>query len=124
MNSTNDSIDYSRKWLVMLAVASGSFLSTIDTSIVNVALPILQRDLNADFALIQWVVLAYMLVLVTLILSIGRLADMIGKKRIFCSGFVIFTLGSLLCGFSPSAAVLIALINVLATWSLVLLPWS
>lgn len=107
MDKPNTGTDYSRKWLVMISVAMGSFLSTIDGSIVNVALPILQRELRADFALIQWVVLAYMLVLVTLILSIGRLADMIGKKNIFMSGYVVFTLGSLLCGVSQTAGMLI-----------------
>ena len=101
-------IDYSRKWHVMLAVAMGTFLATIDGSIVNLALPTLVRDLRSDFATVQWVVLAYLLTLATLILGIGRLADMKGKKPIYTTGFIIFTIGSLLCGLAPSIYWLIA----------------
>jgi len=92
-----------RKWWAMAAVAIGVFLSTIDGSIVNVALPTLARSLHASFASIQWVVLAYLLTLSTLMLVAGRLADMYGKKRLFALGFAVFTLGSLACGLSPSS---------------------
>jgi len=95
-------IDYSRKWYVMAAVVMGIFLTTIDGSIVNLALPTLVRELGTDFATVQWVVLAYLLTISTLMLSIGRLADMIGKKPLYTAGFVIFTIGSVLCGLSPS----------------------
>ena len=86
----------------MACVAMGVFLATIDGSIVNVALPTLQRELGANFALIEWVVLAYLLTIVTLVLSVGRLADIVGKKPLFLAGFVIFTIGSFLCGISTS----------------------
>ncbi len=99
---TTTTIDYSRKWHVMAAVAMSVFLATIDTSIVNVALPTLVRDLQTDFAIVQWVVLAYLLTLATLMLGVGRLGDMVGKKRIYTSGFMIFTLGSVLAGLSPT----------------------
>lgn len=95
-------IDYSRKWHVMAAVAMGIFLATIDSSIVNIALPTLVKELGTDFATVQWVVLAYLLTLATLMLGVGRLADMIGKKPIYTLGFVVFTLGSVLCGLSPT----------------------
>jgi len=95
-------IDYSRKWYVMAAVAMGIFLSTIDGSIVNVALPTLVSDLRAPFASVQWVVLAYLLTLATLLLSMGRLGDMIGKKPIYVTGMVVFTVGSALCGLAPT----------------------
>jgi EmrB/QacA subfamily drug resistance transporter len=95
-------IDYSRKWSVMAAVAMGIFLGTIDGSIVNVALPTLVRSLNTDFPTVQWVVLAYLLTITTLMLSIGRLGDMIGKKPIYMGGFVVFTISSALCGLSPT----------------------
>jgi EmrB/QacA subfamily drug resistance transporter len=101
-------IDYSRKWYVMAAVAMSIFLATIDGSIVNVALPTLVRDLNTDFATIQWVILAYLLTMTTLMLSIGRLGDMWGKKSIFTAGFVVFTVGSVLCGLSQTVYWLIA----------------
>jgi EmrB/QacA subfamily drug resistance transporter len=95
-------INYSRKWYVMAAVAMGVFLATIDGSIVNVALPTLVRELQTEFAVVQWVVLAYLLTVTTLILSVGRLGDMIGKKPIYAAGFIIFTLGSALCGTAPT----------------------
>jgi EmrB/QacA subfamily drug resistance transporter len=103
-----ESVDYSRKWYVMAAVAMGVFLSTIDGSIVNVALPTLIDAFGTDFAVVQWVVLAYLLVVTTLMLSIGRLGDMIGKKPIYIAGFVIFTTGSVLCGLSPTITWLIS----------------
>lgn len=103
-----DVTDYSRKWYVMSAVAMSIFLATIDGSIVNVALPTLVRALNTNFSTVQWVVLAYLLTQATLLLSIGRLGDMLGKKRIYIAGFVVFTAGSVLCGFSPTVSFLIA----------------
>jgi EmrB/QacA subfamily drug resistance transporter len=100
--------DYSRKWWVLLSVAMGTFLSTIDGSIVNVALPTLEEKLHTDFATVQWVVVAYLLVLTALMLGVARLGDMIGKKQIYMSGMVIFTLASLLCGMASSIHFLIA----------------
>lgn len=94
-------VDYSRKWYVLAAVSMGIFLSTIDGSIVNVALPTLVSDLRAEFGTVQWVVLAYLLALATLLLTIGRLGDMIGKKPIYVTGFAVFTVGSVLCGLAP-----------------------
>jgi EmrB/QacA subfamily drug resistance transporter len=102
------SVDYSRKWHVLSAVAMGIFLATIDGSIVNVALPTLVRSFGTDFATVQWVVLAYLLGLATLLLSMGRLGDMVGKKPVYNTGFVIFTLGSVLCGLAPSVHWLVA----------------
>jgi EmrB/QacA subfamily drug resistance transporter len=99
---TEHKIDYSRKWLVMAAVGSGIFLSTIDGSIVNLALPTLSRTFSSPFAVVQWVVLAYLLTISTLLLSVGRLGDMIGKKPLYTAGFIIFTIGSMLCGIAPS----------------------
>lgn len=101
-------IDYSRKWYVMAAVSMSIFLATIDISIVNIALPTLVRELNTDFATVQWVVLSYLLTQTTLMLSIGRLGDMIGKKPIYVWGFVVFTVGSMLCGLSPTVGWLVA----------------
>jgi EmrB/QacA subfamily drug resistance transporter len=93
--------DYSKKWLVMLAVGMGIFLATIDGSIVNIALPTLTEDLQTSFATVQWVVLSYLLTVTTLMLGVGRLADMRGKKRLYALGFVVFTVGSVLCGLAP-----------------------
>jgi EmrB/QacA subfamily drug resistance transporter len=86
----------------MAAVAMGIFLATIDGSIVNIALPTLVRAFGTDFATVEWVVLAYLLTMATLLLGVGRLADMKGKKRIYTAGFIVFTAGSVLCGLSPT----------------------
>ena len=96
------SIDYSRKWYVMAAIAMSLFLGTINGSIVNVALPTLVRDLDTDFPTTQWVILIFLLTQATLMPSIGRLGDMKGKKPIYIAGFIVFTLGSILCGLSPT----------------------
>lgn len=101
-------IDYSKKWYVMAAVAMGIFLSTIDGSIVNIALPTLVRELEQPLAIVEWVVLAYLLTVTTLLISMGRLADMIGKKPLYVAGFVLFTIGSALCGLSTTVGMLIA----------------
>ena len=99
--------DYSQKWFVMSAIAMGIFLATIDGSIVNVALPTLSTALGTSFAAVQWVVLSYLLTITTAQAIVGRLADMYGRKPLYNSGFVVFTIGSLLCGLSPTAGWLI-----------------
>jgi EmrB/QacA subfamily drug resistance transporter len=101
-------VDFSRKWYVMAAVAAGIFLATIDGSIVNVALPTLVAELGTDFAAVQWVVLSYLLTITALLAIVGRLGDMFGKKPIYTSGFIVFTLGSLLCALAPTVGWLIA----------------
>lgn len=105
---TQQPVDYSRKWLVMSAIAMGIFLSTIDGSIVNVALPTLVSSFQTDFAIVQWVVLAYLLTVTTLMLSMGRLGDMVGKKPLYTAGLVLFTISSVLCGLAPTEYWLIA----------------
>lgn len=92
----------------MAAVATGIFLATIDGSIVNIALPTMQSDLQTSFSTVQWVVLGYLLTIAMLLLSIGRWADMVGKKRIYSAGYLVFMAGSLACGLSASIGVLIA----------------
>lgn len=99
--------DYSRKWWVMASVAMGVFLATIDGSIVNIALPNLVADFNMPLAVVEWVVLAYLLTVTTLMLSVGRLADMIGKKKIYLAGIILFTIGSALCGTATNVYALI-----------------
>lgn len=104
----SDDIDFGRKWHAMAAVGTGVFLATVDGSIINVSLPTLVRELDTQFAVVQWVVLSYMLTITTTMLSIGRLADTMGKKQIYSFGFIIFTLGSALCGTAASVYWLIA----------------
>lgn len=83
------------------------FLGTIDGSIVNVALPTLADEFDTSFGVVQWISLAYLLTQATLTLGFGRLGDMIGKKRIFTSGFVVFTVFSVLAGIAPNVEFLI-----------------
>lgn len=108
-NTSNFSmVDDSRKWLVMASVGTGVFLATVDGSIINVSLPTLVRELNTEFAVVQWVVLAYLLTITCSMAAVGRLADMVGKKSIYMLGFGVFTLGSALCGLAPTVNWLIS----------------
>lgn len=100
-------VDYQQKWRVMATVATGIILATIDGSIVNVALPTLVEFFDTSFATIQWVSLGYLLTLATLTLLVGRIGDIIGKRRIYNSGFMAFTAASVLCAFSPTVGFLI-----------------
>jgi len=92
----------------MAAIAMGIFLATIDGSIVNVALPTLVRTFDTNFAVVQWVVLVYLLTVTILMLGMGRLGDMVGKKPLYAAGVVVFTIGSGLCGLAPTVYWLIA----------------
>ena len=107
MISSSPTLDYSQKWYILSAVGMGVFLATIDGSIVNISLPTLVTSFQTDFALVQWVVLAYLLTVTTLMLGVGRLADIYGKKPIYTAGFIVFTTGSVLCGLSPTIYTLI-----------------
>jgi EmrB/QacA subfamily drug resistance transporter len=97
----------SRKWWILFGVGLGVLMSTLDATIVNIALPTLVQDLNASFGTVQWVVLSYLLVLTSLTLGVARLGDMYGKKRVYLPGLVIFVFGSALCGFAPNVGWLI-----------------
>jgi MFS family permease len=82
-------------------------MMNLDTSIVSVGLPTMIKSLKTDFSSAQWFVLVYLLVLTALITVAGRLGDMVGKKKLYLAGIVIFTMASLLCGLANSAALLI-----------------
>lgn len=103
-----EGVDYSRKWLVLVAIAMAIFLGTIDGSIVNVALPTLADEFDTSFAVVQWVSLGYLLTQATLTLGFGRLGDITGKKPIFTAGFGVFTVFSVVAGLAPSIGFLIA----------------
>jgi EmrB/QacA subfamily drug resistance transporter len=89
-----------RKWWTLLATCVATFMLLLDITIVNVALPEIQRDLNASFSDLQWVVDAYSLSLAGLLLAAGSLGDRLGRRRVFAWGFGIFTGASLLCGLA------------------------
>jgi EmrB/QacA subfamily drug resistance transporter len=96
----------SSQW-TLIAICGGTFMLLVDVTIVQVALPRIQRDLHASFTSLQWVIDAYALTLSALILTSGTLADRIGRKRIFIGGLALFTLASLLCGLSNDVTLLI-----------------
>ena len=87
-----------RKWWTLIAVCTATFMLLLDITIVNVALPAIQRSLDASFSDLQWVVDAYALALATCVLTAGSLADLFGRKRVFLIGVALFTLASTACG--------------------------
>ena len=97
-----------RKWLILTAVSLGSLMSTLDGSIVNIALPAIETDFAIDLTTVEWVVVAYLLVVGSLLLPFGRLGEVLTFKRVYLVGFAIFTLASVCCGAAPNAAGLVA----------------
>ena len=94
-------------WLAVGVVCFGAFMGQLDASIVTLTFKPMEREFGAPLAAVQWVSLAYLLVLVALVTPAGRLADGVGRKLIYTYGFVVFTIGSLACGFAPSLGVLV-----------------
>ena len=94
------------KWWTLVAVCLGTFMLLLDITIVNVALPDIQSDLSSSFSGLQWVIDAYSLSLAALLLTAGSLADLFGRRRLFLVGLVVFTAGSLLCGFAQNTLML------------------
>jgi EmrB/QacA subfamily drug resistance transporter len=95
-----------RKWWTLIAVCVATFMLLLDITIVNVALPDIERQLHASFSELQWVVDAYSLMLAALLLTAGSLADLLGRRNVFATGLVLFTLASLACGLAPDAVTL------------------
>lgn len=91
-----------RKWWTLVAVCIGTLMLLLDVTIVNVALPSIQRSLHASFSDLQWVVDAYALTLAALLLTTGSLADLFGRRRLFMIGLVLFTASSLASGVAAS----------------------
>src|SRR6266487_6785632 len=96
-----------RKWWTLGAVAFGLFMIMLDNTIVNVALPSIQRDLGIGISELEWVVNGYALTFAVVMLTGGKLADLLGRRLIFIVGLAIFTGASLACGLAPSAGFLI-----------------
>ena len=95
------------RW-ALVSLSLSMLLSSLDTSIANVALPTLAQEFSASFQEVQWVVLAYLLALTTLIVSVGRLGDIIGRRRLLLTGIFLFTAASVLSGVAPTLWLLIA----------------
>jgi EmrB/QacA subfamily drug resistance transporter len=111
-----------RKWWTLVAVSFGLFMIMLDNTVVNVALPSMQRSLHIDRAELEWVVNAYALTFGVLLLSGGKLADLLGRRRIFIAGLIIFTASSLFCGLANSASMLIAARTVQAVGAAMMNP--
>src|SRR5437667_4209567 len=97
-----------RKWWTLAAVAVGLFMIMLDNTVVNVALPSIQKDLRIGTSELEWVFNAYALTFGVLLLTGGKLADLFGRRAIFIAGLVVFTGASLWCGLAGGAASLIA----------------
>ncbi|MET8162644.1 MFS transporter [Streptomyces sp. NPDC005329] len=98
-----------RRRLLVLAICCMSLLIvSLDVTVLNVALPAMQRDLHASTAGLQWTIDAYTLVLAVLLMLAGSTADRIGRKKVFMAGLVVFTIGSLLCSLAPNLELLVA----------------
>src|ERR671936_3170749 len=96
-----------RKWWTLGAVAFGLFMIMLDNTVVNVALPSMQRELKIGPSELEWVVVSYALTFATLMLTGGKLADLLGRRLLFIVGLAIFTGASLACGLAPNASFLI-----------------
>jgi MFS family permease len=110
--------------LVLAAAILASFVSFLDSSVVNVALPAIRRDLGGGLASQQWIVDAYLLSLGSLILVAGSLSDLYGRKRILVVGLVGFLVASLACAVAPNVGVLIAARFVQGIFGALLVPSS
>jgi len=96
-----------KKWLTFLVVASGVFMSTLDSSMVNIALPSIMKEFNSPLQDTEWVVMVYLLTITATLLFWGHLSDRIGRGRIYTTGMLIFGVSSLACAHAPTLSFLI-----------------
>src|SRR6202046_305073 len=97
-----------RRWLTLVILLLAAFMNLLDVSIVNIAIPSIQRDLHASYADVQWALAGYTLAYALVLITGGRLGDAFGRKRLFLIGVIGFTIMSALCGAAQSAEMLIA----------------
>jgi MFS family permease len=96
------------RWCVVATVCIGAFMGQVDSSIAQMLLPRLELEFGARLSTVSWVAIAYLLAMAAFLPIFGRLADMVGRKLLYTGGFLLFVLGSALCGFAPNLPVLIA----------------
>jgi EmrB/QacA subfamily drug resistance transporter len=96
-----------KELMIVIVISLGSFMAGLDATIVNIALPSISKAFDVSTVTVSWVLNAYLIILVSLLLAASRLGDIKGYRRIFLAGFVIFTVGSALCGIAPTIAILI-----------------
>lgn len=94
--------------LMLFSLAIGTFMSALDTSVTNIALPVIQNHFQVAITTVEWVITAYLLVVSSILLLLGRFSDLYGHKKVYLAGFGIFTAGSFLCGLAGSIGMLIA----------------
>src|SRR5580658_7213279 len=99
--------DDNRKWWTLAAVSFGLFMIMLDNTIVNVALPSIERSLHLKVSELEWVVAGYALTFGAFMLTGGKLADLFGRRAMFVAGLVVFTAASLACGLAGRADILI-----------------
>ncbi|MFL6230240.1 MAG: DHA2 family efflux MFS transporter permease subunit [Pyrinomonadaceae bacterium] len=109
MNNSPSDAQARWRWWVLLPIGVGTFMSALDGSVVNTVLPLLRGELHTSVAGIEWVMTVYLLVVSALLLGVGRAGDLYGHKRIYLAGFVLFVIGSALCGIASSAGMLIGM---------------
>jgi len=97
----------SYKWTALVSTSFGTFLAVLNGNTLLIALPDIMKELRVGMDVIMWVMMSYMLIMTVLVAAIGRVADMVGRKKLYVSGFVVFTLGSALCGISTNGTQLI-----------------
>jgi EmrB/QacA subfamily drug resistance transporter len=104
-----DSAERANKWVVLALSGTATFMTTLDSSIVNIGLPSIAHAFGVPLSgNIEWVLISYLVVIASVLLTLGRLADMLGRKPLFLAGLAVFTIGSALCGAAPSLEMLIA----------------
>ena len=114
--------DQNRQWWTLGAICFSLFIVMLDNTVVNVALPDMQRSLGASLTQLEWIVNAYTLAFAVLLLTGGKLADFLGRRRIFLTGMIAFTAGSLWCALSDSGGTLIAARSVQGIGAALMLP--
>src|SRR5437763_15561737 len=96
------------RWPALVVLCAGMLMIILDQTIVNVALPSIQRDLGFSQSSLAWVVNAYLIPFGGLLLLAGRMGDLVGRRRVFMAGLALFTAASLLCGLAPTQDALVA----------------